>query len=78
MSRNNEALESGFSQVAKNCQIFCQSVGGVFLTFFLKIKDDNSIWQTARDGFATTTSRATSPSHLVDQGAMTHSFFCQH
>jgi hypothetical protein len=36
MSRNNEALESGFSQVAKNCQIFCQSVGGVFLTFFSK------------------------------------------
>jgi hypothetical protein len=23
-----------FSQVAKNCQVFCQTVGGVFLAFF--------------------------------------------
>jgi hypothetical protein len=49
----------------------------IFNVFFLKIKDDNSIGQTAGDGFATATSRATSPSHLVGQGAMSHSF-CQH
>ena len=40
------ALEAGFSQVAKNYQVFWQTVGGVFLTFFPKIKDDNSICQT--------------------------------
>ena len=43
------ALEAVFSQVAKNCQVFCQTVGGVFLTFLPKIKDGNSIWQTAGD-----------------------------
>ena len=43
------ALEAGFSQVAQNCQVFCQTVGGVFLTFLPKIKDDNSICQTAGD-----------------------------
>ena len=43
------ALEAGFSQVAKNCQVFCQTVGGVFLTFLPKIKDGNSICQTAGD-----------------------------
>ena len=41
------ALEAGFSQVAK--KFFCQTVGGVFLTFLPKIKDDNSICQTAGD-----------------------------
>jgi hypothetical protein len=40
------ALDTGFFQVAKNCQVFCQTIGGVFLTFLLKIKNDNSIWQT--------------------------------
>ena len=29
-------LEAGFSQVAKNCQVFCQTVRGVFLMFFPK------------------------------------------
>ena len=43
------ALEAGFSQVAKNCQVFCQTVGGVFLTFLPKIKDGNSICQTLGD-----------------------------
>jgi len=43
------ALEAGFSQVAKNYQVFCQTVGGVFLTFLPKIKDGNSICQTAGD-----------------------------
>ena len=43
------ALEAGFSQVVKNCQVFCQTVGGVFLTFLPKIKDGNSICQTAGD-----------------------------
>src|SRR6185437_15227297 len=43
------ALEADFSQVAKNCQVFCQTVGGVFLTFFTKIKDGNSICQTLGD-----------------------------
>ena len=43
------ALEAGFSQVAKNCQVFCQTVGGVFLTFLPKIRDGNSICQTAGD-----------------------------
>jgi len=38
-----------FSQVAKNCQVFCQTIGGVFLTFLPKIKDGNSICQTAGD-----------------------------
>jgi hypothetical protein len=37
-------LEAGFSQVSKNCYVFCQTVGGVFLTFLPKIKDGNSIW----------------------------------
>ena len=32
------ALEADFSQVAKNCQVFCQTVGGVFLTFCQKSK----------------------------------------
>ena len=36
-------------QVAKNCQIFCQTVGGVFLTFLPKIKNGNSICQTLGD-----------------------------
>ena len=43
------ALEAVFSQVAKNCQVFCQTIGGVFLTFLPKIKDGNSICQTAGD-----------------------------
>ena len=38
------ALEAGFSQVAKNCQVFCQTIGGVFLMFLPKIRDGNSIW----------------------------------
>jgi hypothetical protein len=37
------ALEAGFSQVVKNYKVFCQIIGGAFLTFFPKIKDDNSI-----------------------------------
>ena len=49
------ALEAGFSQVAKNCQVFCQTVGGVFLTFLPKIKDGNSICQTAGDDYQTVT-----------------------
>jgi hypothetical protein len=43
------ALEAGFPQVAKSCRVFCQTVGEVFLTFLPKIKDCNSIWQTAGD-----------------------------
>jgi hypothetical protein len=43
------ALVAGFSQVVKNCQVFCQTVGGVFLMFLPKIKDGNSICQTAGD-----------------------------
>jgi len=43
------ALEVGFSQVTKNCHVFCQTVGGVFLMFLPKIKDANSIWQTVED-----------------------------
>ena len=43
------ALEAGFSQVDKNYQVFCQTVGGVFLTFLPKIKDGNSICQTDGD-----------------------------
>ena len=43
------ALEAGFFQVAKNCQVFYQTVGGVFLTFLPKIKDGTSICQTAGD-----------------------------
>ena len=43
------ALEAGFSQVAKSYQVFYQTVRGVFLTFLPKIKDDNSICQTAGD-----------------------------
>ena len=43
------ALEASFSQVAKNCHVFCQTVGGVFLTLLPKIKDGNSICQTAGD-----------------------------
>ena len=43
------ALDAGFSQVVKNCQVFCQIIRGVFLTFLLKIKDVNSICQTTRD-----------------------------
>jgi hypothetical protein len=46
------ALEVGFSQVVKNCQVFCQTIGGVFFNFLPKIKDDNSIWQTAGDARA--------------------------
>ena len=46
------ALEAGFSQVVKNCQVFCQTIGGVFLTFLPKIKDGNSICQTAGDAKA--------------------------
>ena len=38
-----------FFQVAKNCQVFCQTVRGVFLMFLPKIKNDNSICQTAGD-----------------------------
>src|SRR6185312_12847020 len=47
------ALEAGFSQVTKNCQVFCQTVGGVFLTFLPKIRDGNSICQTAGDALTT-------------------------
>jgi hypothetical protein len=36
-------MEADFSQVAKNCQVFWQTVGGVFLMFLPKIKDYNSI-----------------------------------
>ena len=43
------ALEVGFSQVGKNCQVFCQTVGGVFLTFLPKIKNGTSICQTDGD-----------------------------
>ena len=43
------ALEAGFSQIAKNCQVFCQTIGGVFLMFLPKIKDGNSICQIAGD-----------------------------
>src|SRR6185436_13334302 len=43
------ALEAGFFQFTKNYQVFCQTIGGVFLTFLPKIKDDNSICQTAGD-----------------------------
>jgi hypothetical protein len=43
------ALEADFFQVAENYQVFCQIVGGVFLMFLRKNKDDNLIWQTARD-----------------------------
>jgi hypothetical protein len=32
------APKACFSQVAKNCQVFCQTVGGVFLAFFQKKK----------------------------------------
>ena len=46
------ALEAGFSQVVKNCQVFCQTVGGVFLKFLPKIKDDNSICQTLGDALS--------------------------
>jgi hypothetical protein len=42
-------LEAGFSQVAKNYQVFCQTVVRVFLMFLPKIKDGNSICQTAGD-----------------------------
>jgi len=38
-----------FLKLPKNCQVFCQTVGGVFLTFLPKIKDGNSICQTAGD-----------------------------
>src|SRR6185312_12544462 len=54
------ALEAGFSQVAKKYQVFCQTVGGVFLTFLPKIKDDNSICQTAGDALISPSS-GTSP-----------------
>ena len=47
------ALEAGFYQVTKNCQVFCQTVGGVFLMFLPKIKDINSICQTAGDALTT-------------------------
>jgi hypothetical protein len=30
------ALEAGFSQVVKNYKVFCQIIGGAFLTFFSK------------------------------------------
>ena len=43
------ALKADFSQVAKNYQVFCQIIGGVFLTFLPKIKDNNSICQTDGD-----------------------------
>ena len=47
------ALEAGFSQITKNWQVFCQTVGGVFLTFLPKIKDGNSICQIAGDALST-------------------------
>jgi hypothetical protein len=43
------AQEAGFSHVAKNCQVLCQTVGGVFLAFLPKIKDANPIWQIVGD-----------------------------
>ena len=47
LTRNHDANRA--PKIAKNCQIFCQTVGGVFLMFLPKIKDDNSICQTAGD-----------------------------
>jgi len=38
-----------FPKLPNNCQVFCQTIGGVFLTFLSKIKDGNSICQTAGD-----------------------------
>jgi hypothetical protein len=61
-------MEVDFSQVAENCQIFCQGVGVVFLMFLSKIKDDNSIWQSARDALIqrlVTTSKKGSPSRVT-------------
>jgi len=52
------ALEADFSQVAKNYQVFCQTIGGVFLTFLPKIKDDNSICQTAGDALMSVVQKA--------------------
>ena len=43
------AVKVDFSQVAKNCQVLCQTVGGVFSTFLPKIKDASLIWQTVGD-----------------------------
>jgi hypothetical protein len=42
-------LEASFSQVAKKCQVFYQTIREVFLTFFSKIKYGNLIWQTTGD-----------------------------
>ena len=60
-------LEAGFSQVVKNCQVFCQTVGGVFLTFLPKIKDDNSICQTARDALTHCASSAQASIILIKE-----------
>jgi len=43
------ALEVGFLQVAKKCQVFCQIIGEAFSMFLPKIKDANPIWQTVED-----------------------------
>ena len=43
------ALEAGFSQIAKNCQVLYQTVRGIFLMFLPKIKNDNLIGQTTGD-----------------------------
>jgi hypothetical protein len=42
-------LEAVFSQVAKNYKVSRQIVGGVFLMFWPKIKDEKLIRQFAED-----------------------------
>jgi len=43
------ALRTSIYQVAKFCQVICQTVGGMFLLFFQKTKYTKSIWQTLGD-----------------------------
>jgi len=43
------AWRTSVCQVAKFCQIICQTVGGMFLLFFQKTKYSKLIWQTLRD-----------------------------
>jgi len=44
------ALEACFFQIAKKCQVLCQTIGEVFFLLFLpKLKDANLIWQTVGD-----------------------------
>jgi hypothetical protein len=47
------ALEVSFSQVGKNYQLLCQTVGDVCLGYLSKIKDSNMIWQTIEDALIT-------------------------